>query len=162
MAGRVSHVFRCLTRWSAQPGEKTTDYAAYSRRHEVTAGTKPPLIMSAAQEYRGDPALHNPEELLVMALSSCQMLTYLALAGRAGIDVLDYTDEADGRLEAAPGPDGRRAMRMTRVTLRPRIRVAAGSDVERALTLVEEAHAGCFIANSVSCEVTSEPEVIVV
>ena len=80
----------------------------------------------------------------------------------AGIEVLDYTDEAEARLEAGPGTAGRRVMKITRVTLRPRIRVAAGTDPERALALVGQAHAGCFIANSVTCEVTSEPEVIVV
>jgi len=161
MADPAAHVFACRTQWTARPGEKTTDLAAYSRRHAVTAGTKPPLIMSAAPAYQGDPALHNPEELLVMALSSCQMLTYLALAGRAGVNVLEYTDDASGRLEISPGPGGRRVMRMTQVTLRPRIRVEAGTQPERALALVEKAHAGCFIANSVSCEVTSVPEVIV-
>jgi organic hydroperoxide reductase OsmC/OhrA len=157
----TSHVFRCGLEWVAAPGEKTTDFSAYHREHVVKVEGKPDLTMSAAPEYRGDPSRHNPEELFVMALSSCQMLTYLAMAGRAGIDVIGYTDEAEGTLELAPGPGGRRVMRMTRVTLRPRIRVAAGTEAERALVLVEKAHDGCFIASSVSCEVMSDPEVIV-
>jgi organic hydroperoxide reductase OsmC/OhrA len=116
--------------------------------------------MSSAPAFQGDPARHNPEELYVMALSSCQMLTYLAVAGRAGIEVLSYADDAEGILELAAAVEGRRKMKMTRVTMRPRIRVAAGTDVAAARSLVEKAHAGCFIANSVSCEVVLQPEVI--
>jgi organic hydroperoxide reductase OsmC/OhrA len=145
----------------AQPGERTTDLGTYSRRHTSAVDGKPSLAMSAAPAYQGDPAVHNPEDLFVMSLSSCQMLTYLAMAGRSGINVLDYSDEAEGKLEAAPGPGGRRVMKMTRVRLRPRIRVEAGTEAAKALALVEKAHAGCFISNSVSCEVINEPEVVV-
>jgi organic hydroperoxide reductase OsmC/OhrA len=154
------HVMRCRTMWEARDGVKTTDLAGYSREHLVTAEGKSALTMSSAPGFQGDPSRHNPEDLYVMALSSCQMLTYLAVAGRAGIEVLSYTDDAEGVLDLAPSPDGRRRMRMTQVTLRPRIRVPAGTDVDKALSLVEKAHAGCFIASSVNCEVITQPEVI--
>ena len=53
-----------------------------------------------------------------------------------------------------------RKMRMTDVLLRPRITVAAGSDEETARGLVDKAHDGCFIANSVACAVRTEPEIV--
>ena len=153
------HRMRCRTEWEARPGE-TIASGTFSRQHAVTAEGKPPLVMSAAPSFSGDPSRHNPEELFVMALSSCQMLTYLFLASRAGIDVRSYTDEAEGILELAPAVAGRRRMKMTQVTLRPRITVAAGADLARARALVETAHAECFVAASVSCEVITSPEVI--
>jgi organic hydroperoxide reductase OsmC/OhrA len=155
------HRMRCRTVWEARPGE-TTAGGTFSREHAVTAEGKPPLAMSAAPAFSGDASRHNPEELFVMALSSCQMLTYLWLAARAGIDVRSYSDEAEGILEPGPAVEGRRRMKMTQVTLRPRIVVAAGTDMAHARALVETAHAECFIAASVSCEVITRPEVILV
>jgi organic hydroperoxide reductase OsmC/OhrA len=51
-------------------------------------------------------------------------------------------------------------MRMTEVVLRPHITLAPGSDAAKARALVDEAHAGCFIANSVSSAVRLEPEIV--
>jgi organic hydroperoxide reductase OsmC/OhrA len=123
--------------------------------HRVELAGRPPLEMSAAPQYRGDPSRLNPEELFVAALASCQALTYLALAGRAGVDVLAYEDRAEGTLAIAD-----KKMRMTEVVLRPRITVAPGTDEAKARDLVEAAHAGCFIANSVACAVRTEPELV--
>ena len=98
----------------------------------------------------------NPEELFVTALASCQLLTYLALAPRAGVTVLAYEDHPQGTLAIAE-----RRMRMTEVLLRPAITVAAGTDEVKARALVETAHDGCFIANSVTCAVRVEATVTV-
>jgi peroxiredoxin-like protein len=110
------------------------------------------LPMSAAPEYHGDRDRANPEQLFVAALSSCHALTYLAVAARAGIEVVSYTDAAEGLLEAV---DGR--MRMTRVTLRPHVVIARDADLQRAHDLVARAHAGCVISNSVTAVVDIEP-----
>jgi organic hydroperoxide reductase OsmC/OhrA len=88
----------------------------------------------------------------VAALSSCHMLTFLAIASKKGFVVDDYRDEAVGVLEK--NAEGRLAV--TRVTLRPRIgfsgdRVPSVEEIER---MHESAHRGCFIANSVRTEVT--------
>ena len=72
----------------------------------------------------------------------------------AGLDVLDYTDDAEGVM-----PQGERPMRITRITLRPRVLVAAGSDVIRFDALVHEAHEACFIASSLTSEVVVEATV---
>ena len=73
-------------------------YATYSRDHVVTWGTGRTTEVSAAPEYKGNPTLPNPEELLVGALSSCHMLTFLAVAARKGLVVERYTDNAVGTL----------------------------------------------------------------
>jgi organic hydroperoxide reductase OsmC/OhrA len=124
--------------------------------HRVDFEGRPAVEVSAAPEYRGDPTRLNPEELFVAAVASCQLLTYLALARGAGVIVRRYEDRAVGTLAIAD-----RKMRMTEVLLRPRISIAAGADEGTARGLVEKAHAGCFIANSVACPVRIEPDVVV-
>jgi len=110
----------------------------------VAIGGKPDLLGSADALFRGDPTLHNPEDLLLAALSSCHMLSYLALCARARIPVLAYVDAAEGTLEFRP--DGGGSFR--EVVLRPRVTVAAGTDLAVATALHEKAGAQCFIAAS--------------
>jgi organic hydroperoxide reductase OsmC/OhrA len=116
--------------------------------HTVHLEGRPSLEVSAAPAYRGDPSRHNPEELLLAAVASCQMLTYLALASRKNIAVVAYRDQATATLAMV---DGR--MRIRAVALRPEIEIGPGASRVDAERLVESAHQGCFIANSVSCAV---------
>ena len=144
------HHFEARLVWRAG-GEGVT-----TGNHRVEFANRPPLEVSGAPQYRGDPSRLNPEELFVASLASCQALTYLALAGRAGVSVLAYEDSAQGTMTIAD-----KKMRMTEVLLRPRITIAAGSDQDKARALVDAAHDGCFIANSVACTVRAEPEIVV-
>lgn len=124
--------------------------------HDLRFEGRPNLEVSAAPQYNGDPSCLNPEELFLSSLVSCQMLTYLAMARQGGLDVLAYEDRATATLAIAD-----RRMRITSVTLRPRIRLSAADDREKAHRLVERAHQGCFIANSVGCELSIEPDIVV-
>jgi len=143
-----AHHFESHLTWQAgQTGVATGN-------HRIEFAGRPPLEASGAPQYRGDPSRHSPEDFFVAALSSCQMLTYLALAGRAGITVERYEDRAIGTLAIAD-----KKMRMTEVVLHPVITLAAGADVAKARSLVDTAHEGCFIANSVACAVRVEPEI---
>ena len=112
------------------------------------------LMLSSGAAFKGSPALGNPEQLLLAATSSCQMLSYLAYAAAARIDVLAYDDHAEALMPADAKP-----MRITQIVLRPRITVAPGADRGRATRLVERAHRACFIANTLNAEVTLEPVV---
>lgn len=153
-AATRQHLFRCHLVWTGATPEGTSDYDKYSRAYRVDFAGKPPMFGSAAPPYRGDPALHNPEDLLVAALSSCHCLSYLALCARSGIQVIAYEDDATGTLEIVD-----RVMRFSGVLLRPTVTLAPGADVEKARALHEKAHAGCFIANSVNFPVRNEPTV---
>lgn len=142
------------TRLVWERGERGFGYEQYSRAHEVSFGTGTTMAVSAATEYRGDGSLPNPEELLVAALSSCHMLTFLALCARKQLVVDRYEDDAVGVLERPPG----KKMQLTRVTLRPQVTFAAGTAVDEAVLaeLHHQAHQGCFIASSVTTEVVVE------
>lgn len=123
--------------------------------HRVQFAGRPAMEVSAAPQYRGDASKLNPEELFLAALASCQLLSYLAVAARAGVQVLSYDDRPVATLAMAD-----KRMRIVEVLLRPRIAIAAGADPDAARALVERAHQGCFIGNSVSCAVRIEPEIV--
>ena len=139
------HTYRLKTIWTGAVQGPTSSYESYSREYVVEIDGKPPLRGSADPTFRGDPALHNPEDLLVAALSACHMLSYLALCTRAGITVVAYEDEATGTMAVK---DGR--VRFTEVVLHPKVLMEAGGDLDKARTLHASAHEQCFIANSVN------------
>lgn len=149
------HRYTAKLTWTGAAQGPVKDYAGYSRAYRVEIPGKPPLHGTADPLFRGDPALHNPEDLLVAALSGCHMLTYLALCARAKIEVVAYEDDAGGTM-VLDGGGGR----FTEVVLRPRVTVTAGSDLAKAHALHEGAHTDCFIASSVSFPVRHEPEVV--
>ena len=105
-------------------------------------------------ESKGDPAILNPEQLLLMAASSCQMLWFLHLAAKARIDVVAYDDDASALM-----PEDEEPVRVTDITLRPRITVDGDASEERVRKLVDTAHEHCYIANTLNCSMTVEPSV---
>src|SRR3712207_835568 len=115
----TEHRYRSSLTWRGSTG---VGYDDYDRSHHVTT---PPaeagLELSSDPAFRGDPALANPEQLLVAAASSCQLLSFLAYAARSRIDVVAYEDDADAVM-----PKDSKPMRITHITLRPRIVVASG------------------------------------
>lgn len=134
-------------------GDRGFGYDEYARDHTARMGGSGPITLSAAQAFRGDPSHANPEDLLVAALSSCHMLTFLAICARKHIVVDRYEDDATGWLERPAGAP----MQVTRVTLRPRITFAGPPpDAATLASLHEQAHHGCFIASSVKTIVTVE------
>ncbi len=150
----TEHRFACTLTWTGAHAGPTTSYRAYSREYEVAFDGKPALRGSAAPAFLGDPSLHDPEDLLVAALSACHCLSYLAECARAGIAVTRYSDQADGVMKFDRG-----AMRFVEVTLRPEVTIAPGADVARATALHDRAHELCFIANSVAFPVRHVPSV---
>ena len=145
-----THRYRATCSWSGSTG---AGYDHYPRAHDVAAppaGTA--FAMSSDPAFRGDPALLNPEQLVVLAAASCQLLSFLAVAARARIDVTAYEDDAEGLM-----PEDDKPVRITRITLRPRITVAGDVAEERLRHLVQVAHRECFIANSLKTDVVVEP-----
>lgn len=149
----TTHEYSARLTWTGSTGEGVR---AYSREHTADLGPAGSLALTADPAFRGDPALPNPEQLLVVAASSCQMLSFLGAASRAGVDVLDYEDDAAGVMPGDSAP-----MSITQIELRPRIRVR-GTDEKTVQELVEQAHRNCFIANSLRSEITISPRLEIV
>jgi organic hydroperoxide reductase OsmC/OhrA len=131
-------------------------YETYDRDHDWIFDAGVTVRASANPAYLGSETYVDPEEAFVASLSSCHMLTFLAIAARKRYVLDSYHDEAVGVL--AKDAAGRLAV--TRVTLRPQVRFG-GDRVpgpEELRQLHEQAHHACFIANSVKTEIVVEPQ----
>lgn len=128
----------------------------YSREHTwsfdggaVVPASPSPSVVPAPWS---NPASVDPEEAYVAAVSSCHMLTFLYLAGKAGFHVDRYEDEAVGTMTK----NERGTPWMSAITLQPKIsyigaKQPSAVEVEH---LHHEAHDQCFIAQSIKTEVT--------
>ncbi|OLT11575.1 osmotically inducible protein OsmC [Pseudonocardia sp. CNS-139] len=152
MTEAVVHRYRAVCSWS---GTTADGYEKYDRTHSASA---PPaaasLSLASDPAFRGDPALLNPEQLVVLAAASCQLLSFLAVAARARLDVRAYHDEASATM-----PEDTQPVRLAEIVLRPRITLVSGPTEERVRHLVEVAHRECFIANSLATPVRVEPRI---
>jgi len=126
-------------------------HEGFSRKHDWKFEDGPEVCASAAPEYDGDAGCADPEQGLVAAISSCHMLTFLALAAKKRLIVESYTDAAVGHLEN--NEDG--MMAVTRVDLYPKIEFGGDKipDADTISGMHEKAHKHCFIANSVKSEI---------
>lgn len=117
------------------------------RAHEIQLAGQT-LVGSCAPTRGGDPEKADPEELFVASLSACHMLWFLDFARRERLRVISYEDDPEGTM------DGERFLS---VALRPRVEFEDEVSEEVLARLHHRAHGACFIANSVSCEVSVEP-----
>lgn len=153
----MAHLHTALIRWNA--GDADFLARRYSRAHTWTfdGGVVVPASSSphVVPVPMSDASAVDPEEAFVAALSSCHMLWFLDIASRAGYAVQHYEDAADGRM----GRNGAGKLVVDVVTLRPRTRFAGARvpDAAALAALHHEAHAECFLANSVRCEIRCEP-----
>jgi organic hydroperoxide reductase OsmC/OhrA len=149
------HSYTIKTTWTGNTGSGTSGYRSYERSHEISAQDKPIIAGSSDPAFRGDQNRWNPEDLLVASLSACHQLWYLHLCANAGVVVEGYEDEAVGVMEESGDGGGQ----FVEVTLRPKVKLAPGSDKAKANALHHEAHSKCFIARSVNFPVVCEPVV---
>jgi organic hydroperoxide reductase OsmC/OhrA len=149
------HSYEVQVDWTGNDGDGTKTYKGYRRDHTITSKGKPVIEGSSDPNFHGDASRYNPEELLVASLSACHMLWYLHLCSANRITVVDYRDAALGVMQENSDGSGE----FVRVTLRPAVKVAAGSDRTKARDLHHEAHRLCFIARSVKFPVEVEAEI---
>jgi organic hydroperoxide reductase OsmC/OhrA len=146
------HRYHATCHWA---GDTAMGYESYERAHTCSvppASTE--LMLSADPAFLGHREKLNPEQLVVVAVSSCQLLSFLAIAARARVQVVEYDDHAEAEM-----PEDDKPMRLTKLTMRPRIVVGPGVTEERILKLTEMAHNQCYISNSLSTEIVVEPTV---
>jgi organic hydroperoxide reductase OsmC/OhrA len=120
----------------------------YSNAHTVQYNDSHGVQVDAAPDWGGDPGHTNPEQALASALSSCHMMTFLALCAKAGWPVATYHDHAVAHL----GKNAKGLMSVTRIDLHPVVRFDTGFSVDPAKLeeMQDRAHRYCFIANSLA------------
>jgi organic hydroperoxide reductase OsmC/OhrA len=149
------HAYAARVVWEGNRGEGTARYAGYGREYRVEVAGKPHLPGSADPAFRGDPRLHNPEDLFLASISACHMLFYLSLCARGGVRVLAYEDHAQGLMRTDASGGGQ----FEQVTLRPRVTIDDEAHTALALRLHDRAHELCFIARSCSVAIGHEAKV---
>jgi len=146
------HLYRLTASWTGNKGDGNKNIRTYDRSHTVSIQGKPELHLTTDNAAVGDKSKLNPEDLLVTALSSCHMLSYLYVCSLEGIVIHDYTDNATGIMVEKEGGGS-----FKEVTLNPTFSVENESMVQRAIELHHKAHEVCYIANSVNFEVKCNP-----
>ena len=123
----TTHRYESTVEWTGNTGTGTRSYRGYDRSHDIGFAGRPTLLGSSDRAFRGDPARHSPEDLLLAAVSACHMLWFLHLCSEAAVTVVAYRDDAEGVMEV--GPDG--GGRFTRIVLRPSVTVAGAGRPRR-------------------------------
>jgi len=147
-----THQYSATLTWSNPSAQPIGPYQEYTREHTVEIDGKPALRATADPAYLGDPALHNPEDMLLASCSACHMLFFLALCAKHKLPLVAYQDKPVATLEVEGGKG-----RFTTMTLRPTATFAQQIDTELAKKLHHQSHEGCFIANSVNFPIDVEP-----
>ena len=136
------HTYRTAVRWT---GEK---------RGISTADGKPPIDVATPPEFKGHEGIWSPEDLFVISVNVCVMMTFLAFAERARLSLTRYESEAEGQLEFIDG-----GFQFTRVNVRPQVLQKPGTDVSKAHELMAKAEKYCLVSRSVKSEVEVEASI---
>ncbi len=154
----INHTFKATVKWEIKEGESTQNPRTFSRNHEVLIDNKAiPLQVSAAKTFRGDDSLYNPEDLLLSALTSCHMMSYLYVCAQNNIEVLSYTDNAEADLEVEASGSGS----FKTVRLKPVVTIKDESQKDLAKSLHIKANQLCFIANSCNFPIVHNATIVV-
>ena len=148
----MKHLFKAELNWTLNQIQEDSTKRFYSKSHKIIIEGKPVLNVSAAKAFKGDPELYNPEDLLLSSLVSCHMMSYIYVCAQNGIEVLEYSDNAEATLEVSPDGSGR----FVEVRLKPKVKISNSDKIELAIEFHKKANQLCFIANSCSFPVLHE------
>ena len=149
------HRYKLTTTWTGNTGNGTSNYRAYERSLTISSVNKADILATSDTAFNSDKTKHNPEELLLAAISSCHMLWYLHLCSEAGVTVLTYIDNATATMVETEDGGGR----FTDVVLFPLITIREESMMEKAYELHQKANKLCYIANSCNFPVHHKPTI---
>lgn len=135
--------------WKLENGDLTS--GNYSNKHEIKFNPNLIIIGDSAPDWKGSPKNTNPEQTLAASLSSCHMMTFLALAAKMNWPVLSYKDNAIATL----GKNSKGKMSVISIELNPKVQFSKDFSINqnKMKEIQDRAHRYCFIANSLSPEV---------
>lgn len=146
------HTYASQLTWTGNIGEGTANYRSYERSYSISIQNKAIIEGSSDPAFRGDRTKHNPEEMLLMSVSSCHMLWFLHFCSEAGVVVVEYTDSASAIMVKEASGSGY----FTEATLLPHVVVTQEAMLDKLNELHHKANEYCFIANSVKFSVKYE------
>lgn len=119
----------------------------------MTSAEHPPIEVGSPPEFKGAADVWCPEELLIGAVNTCLMLTFLSYARHRRLDVTGYESKVEGTLENVDGK-----YRITRIAVQPVVSLKAEQDIPLAEEIMKSAKEGCFVSNSVNSTVELTPQ----
>jgi len=123
------------------------------RRAVVSSAGKPDIEASSPPEFKGEAGFWTPEDMFVASVNLCTLLTFVAFAQHKGLEFVSYECAAEGVLENVEGK-----YRFTEVILHPHVTVKSQEDIERAREVLDSAHKGCLVSNSITATVKAFPD----
>ena len=103
---------------------------------------------------KGIPGIWSPEHLLVAAVNSCLMTTFLSIAENSKFDFLNFESKADGKLEKVDGK-----LMISEIVLAPVVTISKDADKEKALRILQKSEAACLISNSIKSSIVFQPQI---
>jgi len=138
------HRYFTNLQWTGNTGLGTNSYREYERAHRISVKGKYSIECSSDTAFRGDKTKYNPEEMFLASLSSCHMLWFLHLSSEAGVNIIEYSDNATGKMMESEDGNGK----FTEVVLHPKVKVKETWMLAHMQELHDKAHHFCFISNS--------------
>lgn len=123
------------------------------RRAVVSSAGKPDIEASSPPEFKGEAGFWTPEDMFVASVNLCTLLTFVAFAQHKGLEFVSYECAAEGVLENVEGK-----YRFTEVILHPHVTVKSQEDIARAREVLDSAHKGCLVSNSITATVKVFPD----
>lgn len=113
-------------------------------------------VATPPQFPKGVEGLWSPEHLLVAAVNSCFMTTFLAIAENSKLDFNSFNCKSVGKLETVDGK-----MMVTEITLLPVVGINEEHTRERMERVLHKAEAACLISNSVKSKIICKPQIFI-
>ena len=138
------YVFKTGLRWSG------------FKRGSISSLGKLNIGVSTPPEFNGEEGYWSPEELLLSAVDSCIMTTFLHYAERKKVEFKTYKSETVGVLERTDDQ-----FMFSNIKIKPVISVMSEDQIDKVKELMAMAENNCFISNSIksTIEVISEIKV---
>jgi peroxiredoxin-like protein len=125
------------------------------RRGTLSAPDLNSITVATPPEFpKGEPNIWSPEHLLVAAVNSCLMTTFLAIAENSKLDFISFSSEGTGKLEKVDGK-----FLISEIELKPKVILNDEKDRERAVRIIEKSEKACLISNSVKSKIILSPGV---
>ena len=103
---------------------------------------------------KGIPGVWSPEHLLVAAVNSCLMTTFLAIAENSKFEFINFESSANGKLEKVNGK-----LMISEIVLAPVLTLSREADKEKAIRILQKSEAACLISNSVKSSIIFQPQI---
>jgi peroxiredoxin-like protein len=120
----------------------------------LSATGLPEFRTAPPADYDGPGDAWSPEHLLLASVQACFLFTLRAIARLSKLEFTNLELDATGTVDRKDG-----VTRFTEITLRPRLTVAAGTNRERALQILEKSEKTCLVSASLTTPIHLEPDI---